>query len=225
MHVRLHDMERSLDPATAGTADGGNEGALPAIAAHRLRMEISYLRREIAFGLPLLRDGRDEPDLDLSSFDLVEAVRNAAGEFIDSGDLAPAIDLDETPVPIPIESDRAMVTDLIAYLIKTASDELRGPGVIRISVGFEDKDAFVVLSQGRSITLPESSAWLRQSRQFSHAGEPSTGAMGQRLQFAANAAMRLGGAFDVDGPEKARKLMVALPTRLPQRAPNVGPSP
>ena len=225
IQARLHAIEHSLEPETTGLPDARGDRSAPAVETRRVRADISFLRREIGFGLPLLHDSASDPVPELSRFDLAEAVRDAAGEFVDdeSAD-ARAIVLDEVPAPVVIESDRTVVTDLLAYLIKATSDERRGRATIRIGVGAEDGDAFVVLSEGRRMTPSESSAWLKQAKQLGPTVDSGSGARGRHFQFAANTAVRLGGVLDVDGPEEGGSVMVVLPTRFRQGSSKTEPS-
>jgi len=144
VHARLHSLERALAPA----ADA------PAKTRHAAG-EIAFLRREVASGLLLL--DRDGPSaLDIARFDLAAVVTGALDELAGTGETSAPV-FEKPLAPVWLESDRALVGDLVAYLVKAAQDE--GRESLTLRVGAEGDNVVFVLALGRT-GAREGGAWL-----------------------------------------------------------------
>lgn len=208
VHGRLHSLERAL-------ASGPDA---PAKTRHAVG-EIAFLRREVASGLLLLdRDGA--APLDIARFDLAAVVEGALQDLAGTGEL-PAPAFEKPLVPVWLESDRLLVADLVAQLVKLAQDEVRGALTLRVSA--EGENVVFVLAQGRA-GAREGGAWLA-SRAAGTSVDPGFGLGRPRLNLAAKAAEQLGGLLRLGGVPGSSTIVLSLPARILQRGTPEGSRP
>ena len=203
VHARLHNLERALTPV------GGGQGTFSQAAN-----EIAFLRREIASGLLLLDPAGPGP-LEIVRFDFAAVAAGALHDLV-GADEVPPLAFEEPLAPVWVESDRVVVSDLVAYLVKAAHDECRQAMSLR--VGTEGDNAVLVLAPKRA-GASEGGAWLA-SRAAGTPVDPGFGIGRPRLNLAAKTAERLGGLLRIGGAPGAGTTVLSLPIRALQRRPS-----
>ncbi|MDR3475065.1 MAG: response regulator [Devosia sp.] len=213
----LRSIERTLSPYRSEVSKCEVGAASMRTSLLAAAAEAAFLRREAGLRLDLIQEGTVGPPIEFERFDLIATLAGVVAELESERRRREIEIVVRTTGELWLTSDRSFVADMIANLLMNALEENEAGAKVHICADIHERNAFIVLFDGRkTITLDEVAASLHHRIKLPALASISESVRGWRLQLAARVAERLQGVLDIDGMEdEGATVVISFPLERP----------